>query len=45
MSRSAVLFILILLIVVGGGWYLSTIDTEVETRTIEVDVPDNALAR
>ncbi|MBC7985804.1 MAG: hypothetical protein H7X93_03915 [Sphingomonadaceae bacterium] len=45
MSRSTLLFLLIVIVILGGGWYLSTIDTEVETRTIEMAVPDNALAR
>lgn len=44
MPRSIVYLILILAILVGGAWYLSTIDTEVETRVIEMPVADNALA-
>ena len=38
MSRLVVLIVLLLL-VFGGLYYLSTVPTEQPTRTIEVDVP------
>lgn len=43
MPRSIVIFLVILIALASGAWYLSTVDTEVETRTIEVPVTDNAL--
>ena len=43
MSRSTVLFLIILIGVAAGLYYLSTIDTEVEVRTIEEPVSEDAL--
>ncbi len=43
MSRPAV-FVIILIIVFGALYYLSTVPTEVPTRTIEVDVPQGGNA-
>lgn len=43
MSRSTLFLILLLVIVVGGIWYLSTVDTDVPLETIEVPVAENAL--
>jgi hypothetical protein len=37
MSR-LILLVLILALIVGGLWYLSTVPTEVPTRTIETEV-------
>jgi len=44
MSRLVVL-ILLLVLVLGGLYYLSTMAQEVPTRTIEVDVPQGGDAR
>lgn len=44
MSRLVVL-ILVLVLIVGGLYYLSTVPEEVPTRTIEVDVPQGGDAR
>ena len=43
MSR-LVVFLILLLLVAGGLYYLSTIPQEQPTRTIEVDVPQGAAA-
>ena len=43
MSRLVVLIVLVLLIV-GGLYYLSTVPEEQPTRTIEVDVPQGGNA-
>jgi hypothetical protein len=38
MSRSTLFLIVIVLLVVGGAWFLSTSAREVPTKPIEVDV-------
>jgi len=43
MSRLVVL-ILVLLVILGGLYYLSTVPQEQPTRTIEVDVPQSGNA-
>lgn len=43
MSRSTILFLLFLIGLVAAIYYLSTINTEVETSVIEEPVPDAAL--
>ena len=43
MSRAIVL-IVVLLLVVGGLYYLSTVPSEQPARTIEVDVPQGGNA-
>lgn len=44
MSRSMLLILLLLVLLIGGLIYLSTIDTEVAPRQIEQDVTNEALA-
>lgn len=43
MSRSFLILLIFLVVLVAALYYLSTIDTEVETQTIEQPVSDEAL--
>jgi hypothetical protein len=44
-SLRPIVLILLLAIIVGGLWYLSTVPSEVPARTIEADVAQPADAR
>lgn len=44
MSRTALLVLILLVLIIGGLIYLSTIDTEVAPRRIQQDVTNEALA-
>jgi hypothetical protein len=44
MSRTALLFLILVLLIVGGLIYLSTIDSEQPTARIEQDITNEALA-
>jgi hypothetical protein len=39
------ILLILLVLLAGGAIYLSTVDTEVETRPIEQDVTNEALAK
>jgi uncharacterized protein YneF (UPF0154 family) len=43
--RSGVIWIVVLIVILGGGYWLSTKDTTKPLTKIEKMVPDNALAR
>jgi len=45
MSRTGLILLLLVLIVVGGAFFLSTLDTEVAPTRIEQDVTNEALAQ
>ena len=45
MSRTALLFLILLVLIIGGAVYLSTLDTEVPPTRIEQDVTNEALAQ
>jgi hypothetical protein len=45
MSRTGLFLLILLLLIVGGVWYLSTIDSEVPQARIEQDVTNEALAQ
>ena len=45
MSRSAMLFLLLLVLLIGGALYLANLDTEVAPTRIEQDVTNEALAQ
>ncbi|MFC7497631.1 hypothetical protein ACFQRC_00150 [Enterovirga sp. GCM10030262] len=45
MSRTALLFLILLVLIIGGAVYLSTLDTEVAPTRIEQDVTNEALAQ
>lgn len=45
MSRSALIFLLLLVLLVGGAMYLANMDTEVAPARIEQDVTNEALAQ
>ena len=45
MSRTGLFLLILLLLIVGGVWYLSTIDSEVPQTRIEQDVTNEALAQ
>ncbi|MGF1550057.1 MAG: hypothetical protein ACFBQW_05930 [Sphingomonadaceae bacterium] len=44
MSRPALVFLLLLVLVLGGAVYLAGIDTEIPPQRIEQDITDEALA-
>jgi len=44
-SPLPILLILLFVFIVGGAIYLSTVDTEVATQRIELDVTNEALAK
>lgn len=44
-SPLPMILLALLVLVVGGAFWLSTLDTEVPTSRIEQDVPDEALAK
>mgnify|MGYP003580046129 CR=1 FL=1 len=44
-SPLPVILILLFVLIVGGAIYLSTVDTEVATQRIELDVTNEALAK
>lgn len=43
MSRSAILFIFILVVIIGGAVSLSFIDTEVQPKAVEKPIPNEKL--
>lgn len=45
MSRSTLIILLLVLLLVGGLIYLSTIDTEVAPKQMEQDITNEALAQ
>lgn len=45
MSRTALLFLILLLIIIGGAIFLANTDTEVAPQPIEQDVTNEALAQ
>jgi len=45
MSRSALLFLLLLVLLIGGAFFLAGRNSEVPTQRIEQDVTNEALAR
>lgn len=45
MSRTTLLFLLLLVLIVGGVLYLANLDTEVAPTRIEQDVTNEALAQ
>lgn len=45
MSRTALLLLILVLLIVGGLVYLSTVDSEQPTGRIEQDITNEALAR
>ena len=45
MSRTALLFLILLVLIIGGAVYLSTLDTEVPPTRIKQDVTNEALAQ
>jgi hypothetical protein len=45
MSRSLVIILLLLVLLIGGVVWLSTIDTEQAPKRVEQDVTNEALAR
>ena len=45
MSRTALLFLILLVLIIGGAVSLSTLDTEVPPTRIEQDVTNEALAQ
>lgn len=44
MSRFMLILVLLLVLVVGGAFYFSSVDTEVAPQRIEQDVTNEALA-
>jgi len=44
MSRNTLIFLILLILLIGGVVYLSTKDTEVAPQRIEQDVTNEALA-
>jgi hypothetical protein len=45
MSRTVLLFLILLLVAVGGALFLANMDTEVAPQRIEQDVTNEALAQ
>lgn len=45
MSRTTIVFLLLLVLIIGGAYYLSGLNTEVPTGRIEQDVTNEALAQ
>ncbi len=45
MSRTLLLFLLLVILLIGGVFYLSSMDTEVAPSRIEQDVTNEALAQ
>ena len=45
MSRTALLFLIFLLLIIGGAIFLANMDTEVAPQQIEQDVTNEALAQ
>ena len=45
MSRTALLFLILLVLIIGGVIYLANLDTEVAPTRIEQDVTNEALAQ
>lgn len=43
MSRSAILFIFFLIVIVGGAAALSFVDTEVQPKAVEKPIPNEKL--
>lgn len=45
MSRTALLFLTLLVLIIGGAIFLANMDTEVAPQPIEQDVTNEALAQ
>ena len=45
MSRSTLIILLLLVLILGAAFYLSSIDTEVAPTPVEQDVTNEALAQ
>ena len=45
MSRTTVIILILILLILGGLFWLSTVDSEVAPTTIEQDVTNEALAQ
>ena len=45
MSRPFLLLLIILLVIIGGLWFLSTLDTEKPLTRVEKTIPSDKLAK